>query len=74
MIHTQFKGVLSDSGLQEIDALNQAFDPNQHEAVSDLETKDVPEGHVAQQLRKGYRLRERMIRPATVVVARKPSA
>ena len=74
MIHTQFKGVLGDSGLQEIDALNQAFDPNQHEAVSDLATADVPEGHVAQQLRKGYRLRDRMIRPATVVVARKPSA
>ena len=60
--------------LEEIDAANQAFDPNLHEAVSHQESTDVPEGQVLQQLRKGYRLCERLIRPASVVVARKPDA
>jgi hypothetical protein len=47
------------------------FDPNFHEAVSQQETTDVPEGHVVQQLRKGYKLKERLLRPATVIVAKK---
>jgi molecular chaperone GrpE len=45
-----------------------------HEAVSQLETDDAPEGQVVQQIRKGYKLRDRLLRPAAVVVAKKPSA
>src|SRR5687767_9171759 len=74
MIHQQLKKAMTDAGLEEIDAANQAFDPNLHEAVSQQESSDVPEGHVLQQLRKGYKLRDRLLRPATVVVAKKPSA
>lgn len=74
MIYNQFKSVLTESGLEEIDANQQAFDPNIHEAVSQLESTEVPEGHVMQQLRKGYKLRERLLRPATVVVAKKPAS
>ena len=74
MICNQLKAALADAGLEEIDAANQAFDPNLHEAVSHQESTDVPEGQVLQQLRKGYKLRERLIRPASVVVARKPDA
>ena len=74
MICNQLKAALADAGLEEIDAANQTFDPNLHEAVSHQESADVPEGQVLQQLRKGYRLRERLIRPASVVVARKPDA
>ena len=74
MIYNQLKAALADTGLEEIDATNQPFDPNLHEAVSHQESADVPEGQVLQQLRKGYKLRERLIRPATVVVARKPAA
>jgi molecular chaperone GrpE len=70
MILQQFKGVLVDAGLQEIDAVGQPFDPNWHEAVSQQESADVPDGHVIQQLRKGYKLRDRLIRPATVIVAK----
>ena len=73
MIHQQLKKALSDAGLEEVDASNQPFDPNFHEAVSQQESADVPEGHVLQQLRKGYKLRDRLLRPATVVVAKKPS-
>jgi molecular chaperone GrpE len=73
MIHTQLKSALADAGLEEIDASNKTFDPNLHEAVSQQETADVPEGQVVQQLRKGYKLRDRLIRPATVIVAKKPA-
>jgi molecular chaperone GrpE len=74
MILTQLHTVLTEAGLEEIDAAGKAFDPNLHEAVSQHESADVPEGHVVQQLRKGYKFRERLLRPASVVVAKKPAA
>jgi molecular chaperone GrpE len=70
MILQQFKSVLTEAGLEEINALGQAFDPNWHEAVAEQESADVPEGRVLQQLRKGYKLRDRLIRPASVIVAK----
>jgi len=73
MVQSQLKSALVEAGLEEIDAAGKPFDPTQQEAVSQLETTDVPEGHVIQQIRKGYRLRERLLRPASVVVAKKPS-
>ncbi len=73
MIATQLKSALAEAGLEEINAAGQAFNPNLHEAVSQQESAEVPEGQVLQQLRKGYKLRDRLIRPATVVVARKAS-
>jgi molecular chaperone GrpE len=72
MIHQQFKAVLTDAGLEEIDASGKSFDPNFHEAVSQQESADVPEGSVVMQLRKGYKLRDRLIRPASVIVAKQP--
>ncbi len=74
MIQSQLKSVLTESGLEEIEAAGKLFDPMFHEAVSQVETLEVPEDHVAQQLRKGYKLKERLLRPATVVVAKKPAA
>jgi len=73
MIHQQLKTALTEAGLRELDATNQAFDPNYHEAVSQEESAEVPEGRVLRQLRKGYQLYDRLLRPASVVVARKPS-
>jgi molecular chaperone GrpE len=74
MIYQQLKNILSEAGLEEIDASNKPFDPNWHEAVSQQTTNEAPEGQVVQQLRKGYKLRDRLIRPAGVVVAKKPSS
>jgi len=74
MIYQQLKTALSEAGLEEIDASNKPFDPNWHEALSQQPSSEVPEGHVLQQLRKGYKLRERLLRPAGVVVAKKPAA
>ena len=74
MIQQQLRNALKETGLEEINAVGQPFDPNLHEAVSQRECKDVPEGQVVQQLRKGYRFRERLLRPATVIVAKPLSA
>jgi molecular chaperone GrpE len=74
MIYQQLKKVLTDAGLEEVDAAGKVFDPNLHEAISQQETDEVPEGHVVQQVRKGYKLRDRLLRPASVVVAKHPAA
>lgn len=73
MIQQQLKSALVETGLEEIDATGKPFDPNFHEAVSEQESADIPEGHVLQQLRKGYKFKDRLLRPATVVVAKKPA-
>jgi len=73
MVHQQLKSALAEARLEEIDAQNKTFDPNLHEAVSEQETAETSEGQVVQQLRKGYKLRDRLLRPASVVVAKKPA-
>ncbi|RPI94901.1 MAG: nucleotide exchange factor GrpE, partial [Chloroflexi bacterium] len=74
MVHQQLKTVLANAGLQEVDADGKLFDPNLHEAVAQKETAEVAEGTVVQQLRKGYKLRDRLLRPAGVVVSKLPAA
>jgi molecular chaperone GrpE len=74
LVHQQLKTTLAEAGLEEIDAARQVFDPNVHEAISQMESADVPEGHVLQQIRKGYKFRDRLVRPASVIVAKPPSA
>lgn len=73
MIQSQLKSVLTESGLEEVDATGKVFDPTYHEAVSQQETAEVPEGQVVQQLRKGYKFRDRLLRAAMVVVAKAPA-
>lgn len=74
MVLGQLRNTLRDAGLEEIQVAGQPFNPSWHEAVSQVETSEVPEGTVVQQLRKGYRLHQRLLRPATVVVARAPQS
>ena len=74
MVCQQLKTALAEAGLEEVDAAGKPFDPNFHEAVSQRETVEAPDGHVIQQLRKGYKLRERLLRPASVIVAKQPAA
>lgn len=74
MILQQLRQTLLEAGLEEIDAAGKPFDPNLHEAVSQQDSAELPEGQVLQQLRLGYKLRERLLRPATVIVSRKPAA
>jgi molecular chaperone GrpE len=74
MILAQLRGVLTEAGLEEIEALNRPFDPNFHEAISQQERTDVPEGQVVQQMRKGFKYRDRLLRPASVIVSRRPAS
>ncbi len=74
MVHQQLLGALSEAGLEEVDATGKTFDHNLHEAVSQQVSAELPEGQVVQQLRKGYRLRDRLLRPASVIVAARPPA
>ncbi len=64
---------LARHGLKAIDAQSQPFDPNRHEAVMAMETEDHPADTVIEEIQKGYTLRDRVIRPSRVVVAKSVS-
>ncbi len=70
MVLAQFQQVLRDSGVETIDAVGQQFDPHRHEALGHTESDDVPEGQIITQLRKGYKLKDRLLRAASVFVAK----
>jgi molecular chaperone GrpE len=74
MIERQLKDFMANAGVEVIDAVGAPFDPNLHEAVSQEESKEIPEGKIIRQLRKGYKLRDRLLRAAMVVVSKGASA
>ena len=53
-----------------IEAVGKPFDPHEHEAVVQEERSDVPEGTVVRELQRGYRIRDRVLRPALVSVGK----
>lgn len=69
-----FQSKLERYGVKAIETQGQAFDPRIHEAISRLETADVPAGHVANELQRGYRIGDRLLRPSMVSVAVAPSS
>ncbi len=69
MVLKQLTDFLADNGLQPIDAEGQKFDPNLHEAIAHEANAGVPEGTVIRQTRRGYRLKDRLLRPSSVVVS-----
>ena len=69
MVLKQLTDFLADNGLQPIDAVGKQFDPNLHEAIGHEPSDKVPEGRVIRQTRRGYRLKDRLLRPAAVVVS-----
>lgn len=72
MTLAQFKQVLRDAGVEPIDAIGHPFDPHRHEALGHHESEEHPEGHVLSQMRKGYKLKDRLLRPSSVFVAKTP--
>lgn len=72
MLQRQLLDNLTTLGLQPIDPVDQPFDANQHEAVSSQPTADKPENTVLTVAQKGYKLHDRVIRPAQVIVAVAP--
>ena len=70
-VYNQFRRTLMEFGLQEVIAgAGHPFDPNLHEAVSQVESAEHAEGHVIEQLQRGYKLADRLLRPARVVVSK----
>jgi molecular chaperone GrpE len=64
---------LGTHGLEAIESVGSHFDPKLHEAIGHEETSDQPEDTVVSELRRGYRIRDRVVRPALVRVARPPA-
>jgi molecular chaperone GrpE len=70
MVARQLSDFLTDSGVTSIDATGQPFDPNLHEAIAHEQSDTVPEGNVIRQVRKGFKLKDRLLRPANVIVSK----
>jgi molecular chaperone GrpE len=70
LIQRKVTNLLESEGVKKIEAVGSPFDPSEHEAVGTEETTRYPSGHVMEVVRNGYRLHERVIQPAQVVVAR----
>ena len=73
MVDDQMKKILSDQGLEELIPDGQVFDPNLHECIAHQPSDDIEEDHVIQTVRAGYRLNERLVRAANVIVSSGPS-
>ena len=69
LVHKQLIDVLTKAGLETIEAEGKEFDPNFHEAVMQTPTSDYPEHTIIAELQKGYKLEDRVLRPALVNVA-----
>jgi molecular chaperone GrpE len=69
LVLKQLHDFLADNGLQVIDAVGKKFDPNLHEAIAHEPSREVPEGAVIRQTRRGYRFKDRLLRPSSVVVS-----
>lgn len=74
MVARQFRDFLTSSGLEEVQTEGAEFDPNLMEAVGHEASDTVPEGRVLRQTRRGYKLRDRLLRPASVFVSKGPAA
>ena len=70
LVQKQLNDLLAENGLQPIEAKGKKFDPNLHEAIAHEPSDQVHEGIVLRQTRRGYRFKDRLLRPAKVVVSR----
>jgi molecular chaperone GrpE len=70
LIHKQLVDALSKLGVKPISAKGEQFDPRYHEAIEMVDTEDADDHTVLEELQPGYRLKDRLLRPAMVKVAR----
>ena len=73
MVQKQLIEVLAKHGVEPIAAMGEPFDPNLHEALLQQPSSDHPEGTVVGELSKGYRIRDRVLRPSKVAVSSRPA-
>ncbi len=72
LIHKQMLDALTKMGLRPIPAVGEPFDPHLHQAVQMVDTTEAPDHHILEELQRGYKWKERLLRPAMVRVARNP--
>lgn len=70
MVESQLQEFLKSQGVEAIPAEGEVFDPARHEAVAQESSETVPEGHVVRLLRKGYKLKDRLLRASSVTVSK----
>ena len=74
MVQRQLADFLREQGIQEVEALHKVFDPNLHDAVSQEASAEHPEGIVLRVTRRGFKLKDRLLRPSSVIVSSGPAA
>jgi molecular chaperone GrpE len=72
LIVKQMEDTLRQLQVHAVPAVGEPFDPRVHEAIGSVERHDLPDQHVAEEIRRGYRLRDRLLRPALVRVTSNP--
>lgn len=72
LIVKQMEEILRQLQVQPVASVGQEFDPRHHEALGTVEREDLPDQHVAEEVRRGYKLRDKLLRPALVRVASNP--
>jgi molecular chaperone GrpE len=72
LIYRQLQDALAKLGVRPIQAKGEPFDPHVHEAIEMVETSDAADHEVLEELQRGYKLKDRLLRPAMVKVARNP--
>jgi len=73
MVQREFTSILEKHGIKKIEALNQRFDHNFHQAMMEIESEEAEEGIVIQEIQSGYNMHDRLLRPSMVGVAKKPN-
>jgi molecular chaperone GrpE len=72
-IDRKLRTLLESEGVTPIEALGQPFDPRLHEALSHIETTEAPDETIVAEIQRGYRVRDRILRPSLVAVAKNPT-
>jgi molecular chaperone GrpE len=72
MVYQQLLTLLRQQGLETVESLGKPFDPREHEGIGYLENTALPQGHVAEELIRGYRIGPDLLRPAQVRVSKRP--
>jgi len=72
MVHDKLLKLVESEGVSQIEAVGEKFDPFKHEAILEVETLDVPDGCIAEEIRRGYIFKDKVLRASVVKVARAP--
>jgi Molecular chaperone GrpE (heat shock protein) len=72
MVQKEFASILEKHGVKKIKALNEKFDHNFHQAMTEIEREDIEEGIVIEEMQSGYTMHDRLLRPSMVGVSKKP--